>query len=191
MSKQYLYRIVRPLLYAWIKVKYNPTIIGKENIPKKGRCILAGNHTNNADGITLGATTFRTVRYVAKMELTSGIKGPFFKQLGLIPVNRKIHDKSVIPACLKCLEDEDLIGIFPEGTINRTDDVILPFKKGVIVMAIRSNSKIIPFAINGNYKKSKLKIIVGKPYFPKTDDVEKEIKVLEKKVISLLERIGD
>lgn len=191
MSDPLFYKLVRPLLYLFVKIKFNPEIIYKEKIPKKGRIILAGTHTNNYDSLLLGATTKRCVRFVAKNELMKGPKKLIFKGLGIIPVNRKIHDKSVIPTCCKYLENESLIGIFPEGTINRTKDKIMPFKKGAVVMAIKTKTPIIPFAINGIYKRGKLKIIIGKKYIPKSDDVIKEIELLEKKVIKLIDEIGE
>ena len=61
----------------------------------------------------------------------------------------------------------------------------MPFKVGAVVISNRSNTKVVPFAINGRYKRGKLKIVIGKPYMP-TNDVEKETKKLEKKVINLL-----
>ena len=40
-----LYRIIRPIITVVFKYLFTPKIIGKENIPKEGRIILAGNHT--------------------------------------------------------------------------------------------------------------------------------------------------
>ncbi|MDO4963287.1 MAG: lysophospholipid acyltransferase family protein [bacterium] len=191
MKEPIFYKIVRPLLFLFTKLKFRPIVINKENIPKSGRVILAGNHTNNYDCFTLGVTTKRCIRYVAKSSLMKGFKGIIFKGLGIIPVNRNIKDKSVIPTCVRYLEKEAIIGIFPEGTINRTNDIIMPFKKGAIVMSLRSNCPIVPFAINGNYKKGKLKIILGEAYIPESNDVERETKLLEEKVIKLLNAIGD
>ena len=128
---------------------------------------------------------------MAKSELLTGIKKYFFKAVGIIPVNRNIKDQSVIPTCVIHLNNEEAIGIFPEGTINRTNKKIMPFKKGAIVLAQKSKSYIIPFAINGKYKKGKLKIIYGFPYIPQSGDIIKETKVLENKVIELIKNIGD
>ena len=125
MNKMMLYKILRPLVYVLFKIVYKPEVINKEYIPKEGRCILAGTHTNNLD--------FISVRYVAKDELMKGIKKYFFKAVGIIPVNRRIHDKSVIPTCVDLLNKEELIGIFPEGTINRTNDLIMPFKNSTTI----------------------------------------------------------
>lgn len=191
MNKMILYKILRPLVYVLFKIVYKPKVINKENIPERGRCILAGTHTNNLDFITVGMGTKRPVRYVAKDELMKGINKYFFKAVGIIPVNRRIHDKSVIPTCVDLLNKEELVGIFPEGTINRTNDLIMPFKKGAVVMSIRAKSKIVPFAINGMYKRGKLKIIFGEAYYPKTEDIEKETKVLEDKVIDLIKKASD
>ena len=51
----------RPIIKAYVHIVYNPTIIGKDNIPKNGRCILAGNHTNNFDCILLISCTKRCI----------------------------------------------------------------------------------------------------------------------------------
>lgn len=182
-----MYKIIRPILYIFIKIKYNPKVINKQNIPKQGRCILAGNHTNNYDFMLLGMSTQRCIKYVAKDELFKGIKKYIFKSLGLIPVNRKIHDKTVIPKCINELNKENIIGIFPEGTINKTKEPTMPFKKGAVVMSKRGLSPIIPFAINGNYTKNNLTIIYGEPYYP-TKDIETETKILENKVRELLKK---
>ena len=54
MKETIMYKIVRPFLYLYMKFKYNPVIINKEEIPKEGSIILAGNHTNNLDCLLLG-----------------------------------------------------------------------------------------------------------------------------------------
>lgn len=185
-----VYKLIRPILYIYTKLKYNPKVINNEYILKKGKCILAGNHTNNKDFLPLGYSTIRPIRYIAKNELMKGIKKYFFKLIGIVPVDRKIHDKTVIPTAVSILNNGEIIGIFPEGTINKTKDIILPFKKGAIKMAIESNSPIIPFAINGKYEKNKLKIIFDKEYYPKTKDIEKETLILEEKVKKLIKEVN-
>lgn len=193
MRDPIIYKIVRPLLALWFFPTFRPQIINKNLIPKEGKVILVGNHISKKDGFILAASTKRCVRFIAKDELVKGKAKFFFTRIGLIPVNRRIKDNSVVPAAVKVLNNNHLIGIFPEGTINKTKDIIMPFKTGVIRMAIESGSPIIPFAIVGKYTKYKknVKIVFGDKYHPKTKNIEEEIKILETKVKNLIKKYGE
>ncbi len=147
-----LYKIVRPIISFLFKMIYRPKIIGKENIPTEGRIVLAGNHTNNFDPVLIISSTKRCVHFLAKDELYKGIKKIIFKNMGIIPVNRRVKDANSLIAAKDFLNKERVIGIFPEGTINRTDNTILPFKIGAVKMAHDTASKIVPFVIYGKYK---------------------------------------
>ena len=152
MKEPLLYRIVKAPLSAIFKAIYKPTVIGKNSIPETGRIILAGNHTNYFDCILVACATKRCVHYLAKDELMKGPLKIIFKNLGIIPVNRRTKDKAALETAVNYLNDEKLIGIFPEGTINRTEDIIMPFKFGAVKMASETHTPIIPFAITGKYK---------------------------------------
>ena len=158
MKEPFLYRIIRIPLGGIFKAIYKPTIIGKEFIPESGRIILAGNHTNYFDCILVGCATKRSVHYLAKDELMKGPLKIIFKNLGIIPVNRRTKDKAALETAVQYLNDDKLIGIFPEGTINRTEDIIMPFKFGAVKMASETNTPIIPFVITGKYKAFKRNI---------------------------------
>ncbi len=152
MKEPILYRIVRGPLTACFKAIYKPTVTGKRFIPDEGRIILAGNHTNLMDCILVACATKRCVHYLAKDELMKGPLKYIFGGLGIIPVNRRTKDKAAYMSAVETLNEEKVIGIFPEGTINRTEDVIMPFKFGAVKMSKESNTNIVPFAITGKYK---------------------------------------
>lgn len=154
------YKIVKPIVAVIFKILYRPTIIGKENIPQTGGIVLAGNHTKWLDPIMLIAINERQIHFLAKDELFHGITKPIVKGMGCISVNRKIHDKDALSLGYKTLENAEVIGIFPEGTINRTKDIIMPFKIGAVKMANKTNSKLIPFTITGKYKLFKKSICI-------------------------------
>ena len=146
------YKAVKPLVSLFIKICYRPTIIGKENIPKTGRILLAGNHTNQLDSIMLVGIQHRQIHFLAKEELFHGITKGIVKGMGCVPVNRKIHDKNALQAAIDYLEKDLCVGIFPEGTINRTENVIMPFKIGAVKACKETHSKLVPFVITGKYK---------------------------------------
>lgn len=160
MKEPLFYRAVRIPLSACFKAVYKPTVTGKENIPEKGRIILAGNHTNYFDCLLVAGATKRCVHYLAKDELMKGPLKLIFGSLGIIPVNRRQKDKAALETAEAYLRDEKLIGIFPEGTINRTDDIIMPFKFGAVKMAKDTETAIVPFVISGKYKPFKKSVKV-------------------------------
>ncbi len=189
MTEPLLYRIVRPIVTFLFKLVFHPHIIGKENIPKTGKIILAGNHTNYFDPVLLLSSTKRTVHFLAKIELTKGPLGIIFKNLGIIPVDRKAsHNKTATNTAIEFLNNDKLIGIFPESTINRTNNVIMPFKKGAVKMAYETKAQIIPFSITGKYKifGKSVTIVFEKPYEVKNKDLEIENRILEEKISKMI-----
>ncbi len=151
MKEAKLYKIIRPLVKGFYKLIFRPNIVGADKIPKEGRVILAGNHTSNLDAPLLMCATKRNVHFLAKSELWQGPKKIIFANLGLIPVNRKAKDGSSLVMAERYLKNEKLIGIFPEGTTEKTGEM-LKFKKGAVKMAMDTNTKIVPFVITGKYK---------------------------------------
>lgn len=160
MREPILYRITRPLIKILFNLIFRPTYIGLENIPNNGKCILVGNHTSNLDCLLLISATNRTIHFLAKDSLVKGLKRVIFKNMGIIPVNRKIHDKNALDSAIKTLNEDKVIGIFPEGTINKTNDVIMPFKIGAVKMASVTDSVLVPFTIKNKYKIFRKSVII-------------------------------
>ena len=181
------YRFSRPIINVFTKLFLHPKYIGLENIPKDGPIILAGTHTHLMDCILLVSSTKRCIHFFAKKELWEGKAGFYFKNMGMISVDRKIKDHSAIPKALEYLKDGNVIGIFPEGTTEKEFGKMLPFKIGAVKMAKESGVKIVPFAIKACYKpfKGRLTIKFDKPYSVKSDDLEKENELLFNKVSNL------
>ncbi len=180
------YKIFKTILGFFYKLYYNPTIIGKEVIPEEGPIILAGNHVHLYDQNAVILSTKRMVHYMAKIEYFQDKKVAwFFKASGCIPVDRQAHDGKAKAKAIEILKNNYALGIFPEGTRNKTDQFLLPFKKGAVKMAQETEATIVPFAITGDYKfRSKnLTLRYGKPFKvgPK-DDIEKANEKLYKEV---------
>jgi len=186
----WFYRLVRPIIKVFFYFVYRPKVIGKENVCEKGRIVIASNHTHNFDCIAMVATNKRTIHFLAKDELLKGFFGPVFKAMGIIPVNRREKDKNALPAAIKVLDEDKVIGIFPEGTFKPDVNELLPFKIGAVKMAHDAKSKIIPMAIIGKFRpfRKGLKLVYGKPYKIVSDDLEKENDKLKKKIQELIDK---
>lgn len=180
-----LYKLIRPFFMLYFKLRYNPIIIGERNIPKIGPVILIANHTNNLDFISMGITTKRTISFLAKDTLFKGPLKIFLKLSGVIPVNRSKKDKSVLKNAKEVLKNSGVVGIFPEGTFNKTSNVLAPFKMGAVKLSSDTKVPIIPIAITGKYKRNKLKILVGQRYLP----ASKNLDVENQKIMYILEKM--
>lgn len=187
MKETLLYKVVRPIIVFIVKIFIRPKIIGKENIPTENKVILAGNHTNNLDCFLLMTSTKRNIHFLAKKELWNGPKKIIFSNMGLIPVDRKNKSHNSISMAEKCLNKNQVVGIFPEGTTEK-GRCILPFKIGTVKIAKETNSLVVPFSIKGKYKlfSKDLIIIFDKPYQIKSNDLEEENKILREKIIKML-----
>lgn len=149
----FIYKIVRPIVKGLIYLFFRPTVIGRENIPKDGPYVLAGNHTKWLDPVMLvGVAGPNQVHFLAKEEMWHGKGWIVVKAMSCIPVNRKIHDKDALISAYNHLNTGKCIGIFPEGTINRTDDIVMPFKIGAVKMCKETGAPLVPFVITGKYK---------------------------------------
>ena len=178
------YRFIKPLLNFLIWFLYHPTVVGRENIPKKGPVVLAGNHTKWLDPPTICAIVHgRQVHFLAKQELFKGKAALITKGMGAIPVNRSVHDKNALNSAIESLKEGLCIGVFPEGTINRTKDVIMPFKIGAVKMSKEAKATLVPFVITGEYKifKKGIRIEFLKP-IKVQEDIEKTNEKLMKAV---------
>ena len=184
------YKTLKAILSPIYKFWYNPKIYGAENIPKDGPIIIAGNHKHLMDQCALIVSTKRVIRYMAKMEYSHHPFSWFFKSTGCIFVDRSIHDKNAKGAAIDVLKEGGAIGIFPEGTRNKTEAFLLPFKFGTVSMAAKTDAQIVPFGISGDYKfRSKnLRIYIGKPFKVKANDLENANKLLVQKIGDLMKK---
>ncbi len=77
--------------------------------------------------------------------------GPLLRAFGAFPVNVKIGDRGALRLSLEHLQQGGALMIFPEGSRTRTGEM-LPFKHGMIRLALESGAPIIPVTIVGGYR---------------------------------------
>lgn len=184
------YKTLKFVLKPIFKILYRPTIINKEQIPKENAFIFAGNHKNALDPALVALSTKRTVRFLAKKELLEGKTKLFFKAVKAIPVDRSKANKEAINTAIEVLNNGDIISLFPEGTRNKTNKVLLPFKFGAVSMAKKTKSPIVPFAITGDYKlfRKGIKIEFGEPIDISKMELQEANEYLMQKVEELIKK---
>ena len=184
------YKFVKPILGLIFRVYYNPKVIGKENIPKSGSIIVAGNHKHVMDQCGMIISTKRVLHYMAKKEYFDSKLAWFFRWTGCISVNRSIHDDVAKETALNVLKNGGALGIFPEGTRNKTDAFLLPFKFGCVSMAKKTDSYIVPFSVTGDYKFRSKNLVyrIGKPFKVTNMELGEANKRLEKAIGDLMKK---
>ena len=185
-----LYKFLKLIYSSLLKILYRPKAYGLENIPNEGSIIFVGNHRHAFDPIVVMTYTKRLVHYMAKESLFKGFHGFLFKQIGLIKVYRTKSNPLAVVEAENVLNNGGAVGIFPEGTRNKTKEELLKFRKGAVSIAQKTNSKIIPFAIRGKYKifKKGLNIEFGKPVDISNMEIKEANEYIRNEVLKLLRK---
>jgi len=127
------------------------TMQGLEYLDPRQSYILVSNHQSFFDIFSLLGYLPLQFRWIAKAELFRiPLLGWAMSRAGYIPIERgspKKAYRSMIAAAEKVRNGVSVL-IFPEGT-RSPDGNLQPFKKGVFLLALKSQAPILPVAIRG------------------------------------------
>ena len=131
-----------------IKVK----VINLDKLPNDGKYLLTSNHRTVIDPVIVEQVTKYTNLHgdwIAKKELyNSFFFGKFTRNLGTILLDREASQMGgFFKDVKKSVKSGNSIYIFPEGTRNKTDEVISEFKEGARIIAIKNRLPILPVYI--------------------------------------------
>lgn len=164
-----LYDILRPIIKVLFKILYKVKVTGLENLPNKDVAyIISGNHIHIWDPVFLAVQIKgRHLHFMAKDVLfKSKFLNWFLHKVYAIPVKREDNDIVAIKSAIKVLKNKEVLGLFPEGTRNKTDKPMLEPKGGLVLLATRMKVPVVPVGIRGEYKFRKPLIInYGKPIY--------------------------
>ena len=160
--KKFLRAIIKGILSTLYRIIFRVKIKGE--VPNEGAYVICSNHINYLDAAAIVLFNKRKVNFVAKEDL---FKNEFLMWLGhlfdVIPIKRNMQDIDAMKRCLKVLKNNELLGIFPEGT-RKGMEKNMKAKNGAAFMAMKANVKIIPVGIHGSFKPfSKVYINYGTP----------------------------
>lgn len=127
------------------------TVIGKENIPSERSVLFVANHRSYFDILLTYVQMERPCGFIAKKEMERfPLLNNWMRNIHCLFLDRKSIKQGLqtILTGIEKLNNGISIFVFPEGTRNKTADIVLPFHKGSFKLAEKSNAPIIPIAIN-------------------------------------------
>jgi 1-acyl-sn-glycerol-3-phosphate acyltransferase len=123
---------------------------GTERVPLEGGLVLAFNHFSWLDPPAFGASSPRTIHYVAKIEAhrMPGL-GQLIRAFGTRSVRRGESDREAVRAMREIVREGHALGMFVEGTRQRTG-VPGEAKPGAAMVAVQEEVPVVPAAIHGS-----------------------------------------
>lgn len=153
-----LERLVASLIIGFVRLLTGAQAFWRGGRPNAAQRIFFANHASHGDFVLLWASLppwlRRRTRPVAgadywnKSALRHFIGGRVFRAV-LIDRERKEGSPDPVEQMVAALAGGDSLILFPEGTRNTTDAVLLPFKSGLFHLANRyPNAELVPAWIN-------------------------------------------
>jgi len=97
--------------------------------------------------------------------------GWFLRMAEAIPTRRNGVDTAATKAAIAYSREGGLVGVFPEGRINRTDDLLLPGRSGAAMIALKARVPLLPCFLRGVrfagsvgrsvFQRAKVELVVG------------------------------
>jgi len=196
-----LYYVVALVLCIYFELYHRFTRHGVKNIPNDRPCIFASNHASYLDPPAVGYAVFpRHIRFVA---IDTLFKNPLFgwliRTMGAVPVSQenKNSSASLLRMVMGFLKDGSSVFICPEGSRTLTGE-LGELEGGVALMAIKTNSPIVPTWCGGTFRAMapdmtfprpvKVYIEFGEPIY--MEDLPQDVKDREKIAI-ILDKINE
>lgn len=153
------------VLFFRPKVFYTNKKVQKKRIGKPA--VIICNHTYYIDAVLIGTLFFldRIYSFAAKDLYTNIFKNWLMNSCRCIPLDRNEVDTKWMHKGVDVLRKGYPVCIFPEGVSNY-DRVMSEFKPSFLLLAIRTNSPIIPMCIDGPYDfifGQRQRILIGEP----------------------------
>ena len=159
-----LVAIVRFFMFFWHPIF---RVYGRENVKKDGRMMICANHSGAADPlwIVFALKLPHVPRIMAKKEVMQvPVLGRFLRHIGVFGVDRENADINAIKTGLRCLNDDQQLLIFPEGTRVKHGEKVEP-KRGAVTLAVRTKTPILPVYLSTKRSLfSPLICVIGEPY---------------------------
>lgn len=195
-----LWRLARVLT----RLQWRASSSGKIPLPDERGGVIVCNHRSSVDPFFLQTTLHRKAHWmVAKEYVEHPAFRWFLKACEVIPVRRQGIDTAATKLAIRLASQGGLIGMLPEGRINRTDDeFMLSVRPGAALIALKARVPIVPCYIEGSpyagtvwspfFMTARVRVHFGQPlelteYFDREDEKEATEEIMLRAVRAMAE----
>lgn len=169
-------------MYIWFNVRKRYLTSEAKKKFRYGAVIVA-NHSGYSDPLIVGCTFWYRRMFFLAAEVLMQKKGfgKLLAAMGCIKIDRTICDMDAIRKTISLLKEGHTVTVFPQGGINREDDM-QGIKSGAVLMAMQAKVPIIPLYIHNRDASDKRNcVVIGAPVtdhiteggMPSMADIEK------------------
>ena len=141
--------LLRHFLFKAIRVE------GQQHLPMNGPAVLAIKHYSRWDPLVIAQLDAAPPRFMTNANQFSGVQGWLIRRLGAYAVDLARPQKSSIKETIDLLQQNKVVGIFPEGGIVR-DQLLRSLKPGLARLILQAEStaaqplsvSVIPVALH-------------------------------------------
>jgi 1-acyl-sn-glycerol-3-phosphate acyltransferase len=138
----------RPIGWVIFHLLYAGRVHHPERVPAEGPVILVANHAAFLDGPLVYSLAPRPANFLVKQEAFHGFFGWVIRQVGQIPIDRTVGDRTALATAAAVLERGGAVGIFPEGN-RAAGGEVEQVNQGAAWIALRTGARIVPVAVMG------------------------------------------
>jgi 1-acyl-sn-glycerol-3-phosphate acyltransferase len=117
-------------------------------IPEGGFVVVA-NHASGLDPPLMQFAMPRRVRFMMAAEQMHPAFGAFWRALGVLPVTYTAADAGMLREAVRHVKGGGVVGVFPEGAIERPPCVLAPFAEGTGTLVALTKAPVVVLWIHG------------------------------------------
>jgi 1-acyl-sn-glycerol-3-phosphate acyltransferase len=145
-------RLFQALDVCYARIYHRLHVCAPPRLPRDGPGILVSNHTSGLDPLLIQSVCSRLIVWMVAQEYVERpVLNRIFRMIEAIPVGRDGRDMAATRQALRALDQGRILGVFPEGRIERTRQ-LLPFQTGVALMAMKTKVPVYPVLIDGTQR---------------------------------------
>lgn len=144
--------LVWRLLQVYVRVVHRVRVRGTAHVPAEpepGPMVVIANHTAGVDPLLIQAVCPFFIRWMMALDMRLPAMEWFWRWSEVISVDRDGREVAAAREAVRYLRDGGVIGIFPEGNLERPHRHILPFLPGVGLLISRTGARVLPAIIDG------------------------------------------